>query len=92
MALTGQQLEATLLVAQDKLTNKKIAEKLGIAERTLDYWKADPEFKRAVQDHLEAWMANLYAKGIADRRRRVFQLNDRWRRAQSIVQARARDP
>jgi hypothetical protein len=83
---------ASLLVAQDRLSNKEMAAKLGVAVRTLDNWKTDPEFKAAVEAHLQAWMAKVQAKGIADRRRRIFQLNERWRKAQAIVEARAKDP
>ena len=90
--MSEQKHLASLLVAQDKLTNKEIAEKVGIAPRTLDNWKCEPEFKEAVQAHLNAWMERIQNKGIADKRRRVFQLNERWRKAQAIVEACAKDP
>src|SRR5579864_8431511 len=90
--LSEKQIVATLLVAQDRLPNKQIADRCGISERTLDNWKTKPLFKRAVEDHLNAWMQQIHRKGIADRRRRIFQLNERWRKAQAIVQACAKDP
>lgn len=83
---------ASILVAQDKLTNKEIAAKVGVAPRTLDNWKTDQEFKAAVQAHLDAVFAHVQHKGIADKRRRIYQLNERWRKAQAVVKARAKDP
>ena len=90
--LSEQKIKAALLVAQGHLSNQQIAQRLEMGERTLDGWKKEPEFKRLVSDHLNAWLVEIHHKGIADRRRRIFQLNLRWRKAQAIAEARAKDP
>lgn len=90
MPLSEQKLECALLVAQDRLTNARIAARVGISLRTLDNWKADPEFKAEVDRHLEAWQQQVFERGIADRRRRVYRQNDRWRRLQAVIEQRAK--
>lgn len=88
--LTGRQYEAALEVAKDRLTNAQIAAKAGISLRCLDKWKADPEFQTAVQSFLNRWREDIEKRGIADRRRRLYRLNDRWRRMQAVIEARAK--
>ncbi len=88
--MTGKKLQAIALVAADKLSNAQIAAKVGVSPRTLDNWKADPEFKAEVERLLNAWHQQVFEKGIADRRRRVYRQNDRWRRLQAVIEQRAK--
>ena len=88
--LSGKQLVAAAEVARDKRSLAKIARKLKVGERTLSTWKAAPEFQVEVERLLNLWAEGVEKKGIADRRRRLFRLNDRWRRAQSFIEQRAK--
>ena len=83
--------DAAKLVAQGRLSDTKIASKVGISERTLYNWKNDPEFTALVETLLNVWHQHVMDTGIADARRRMFRLNDRWRRAQSVIEQRAKD-
>jgi hypothetical protein len=65
--LTGQQLEAALLVADGALSLRKIAKRLEIAERTLDYWITEPEFKAEIQRHRTAWREKIFTLGFANK-------------------------
>lgn len=87
--LSTRKLQAAELVAEDRLKNRDIAAKIGISLRTLDNWKADPEFQAEVDRILRRWEQHIFQKGIADRRRRLYRLNDRWRRLQAVIEKRA---
>ena len=82
---------AALLVAQDELTDRKIATACSMSDRTLDRWKQHPEFAARVQEHRDAWREEIKAKGIASRQNRVDAQNDRWRRMQQVIDERAAD-
>ena len=88
--LTPSQLEAALMVAQDRLTREQIARKVGITIRALADWKNDVEFRSEVERHLNLWAEDIEKRGIADKRRRLFRLNDRWRRGQAFIEQRAK--
>lgn len=83
---------AALLVAQDRLTNADIAQRVGIAPRTLDKWIANPAFKQEVQKHLDSWRQRIIEKGIANKDRRLSNLDDRWRRCQMVIEERSKAP
>lgn len=86
------QIEAVHLVARDKLTNAEIAARVGISTRTLLSWKSNPDFAAAVTEWRNAWRERVMTDGIADQQRRLFRLNDRWRRMQAVIEQRAQDP
>jgi hypothetical protein len=77
------------LVAQDALTDEAIAADVGIARRTLERWKLDPAFAGRVAALVAEFAAAVKAEGIANRQNRVAALDDRWRRMQRVVEARA---
>jgi hypothetical protein len=82
---------AALLVAQDEQTDVQIAAACKISESTLERWKRHPELAARVQEHRDTWRAEITAKGIAERQNRVDAQNDRWRRMQMVVDARAEE-
>lgn len=86
---TGRREQAALLVAQDDLTNEQIAETVGITRQALDKWKLHPDFRARVQEHRDAWRAEIKAKGIAERQNRVDSYNDLHDRMQRVIEARA---
>ena len=51
-AWTGQRERAALLLAEDELSDEKIAEHVGIGSRTLWRWKTYPEFTDRIAEHV----------------------------------------
>jgi hypothetical protein len=49
-------LEKQMAPPKERLTNDVIAEKLGISERTLDYWKKEDDFIELKNLYAEAYM------------------------------------
>ena len=86
--LSDSQIKATLDVARGKLSGDEIARKYKVSARTIDNWKSDSEFAAEVEAHLTRWYKHVATSGIADQRRRVFRLNQRWRQLQGIIDAR----
>jgi hypothetical protein len=87
--LSEIQLQAADLVARDRLSLDRIARKVGVSLRTLNSWKAGVEFHSEVERLLSQWAEDIEKRGAADRRRRIFRKNDRWRRAQAFIEKRA---
>ena len=88
--LTEPQLMAAELVAHDRLSIPGIAERVGVGRSTIRDWKTQPEFQTEVERLLNSWAEAIEKRGIADKRRRLFRLNDRWRRGQAFIEKRAR--
>ncbi len=80
------------LVAGDELTNAEIAERVGVSRATLDRWKAHPDFKARVDEHLEAYRQAVLRHGVAVLERRVAALDERWRHLLRIIDERAASP
>src|SRR5450756_2592328 len=74
---TGQRVEASVLVAEDRLTNEEIATRVGVSRQSLDKWKRHPEFQRRVESLVAAMAEAVRARGIASRERRVDLLPGR---------------
>lgn len=55
IGLTQAQMMAAAQVAADTLTNKEIADSLGISPRTLDRWKHLPAFQAQLQSLSEVY-------------------------------------
>jgi hypothetical protein len=85
-------IHAAALVAQEKLTEVEIAKKVGVSRRSLQNWKTEPEFQAEVRKHYDAWRDHLMERGVASKERRLYRLNDRWRRLQTVIDERAKDP
>ena len=86
---TARHDEAALLVAEDKLTDQKIAEKLDISKRTLEDWKKDPYFQERLDEVIAEIRAALMKRGIARLDRRVARLNQTWLDLQTVIEERA---
>jgi hypothetical protein len=87
--LTEIQLRAADLVARDRLSLAKIARTVGVSERTLDTWKASAEFRSEIERLLNRWAENIEKRGIADKRLRIFNQANRYRRALAFIEKRA---
>src|SRR5918997_1583462 len=70
---------AAQLVAADALTNDQIADRCGVSRPALQKWKARPEFRARVDEHLEAYRQAVLRRGVAVLERRVAALDERWR-------------
>lgn len=86
---TGQREQAALLVAEDDLSDEKIAAACEVDRKTLYRWKQMPAFAERVAEHVKALEAEAFKFAIAKRRKRVEALDDRWQRMQRVIEARA---
>src|ERR1051326_1908261 len=91
-ALTKIQLEAALLVAEDRLSNARIARKCGVTRRCIDKWKCRPEFQAEVSAHKAAWRKQTLEQGLADRAFRVRETQSDYDRLGLVIAERAKDP
>jgi hypothetical protein len=89
---SATRIRAAVLVAEDRLTDIEIAAEVGVSERQLERWKGHPEFAARVDAHVKAADAKIARLGIARQMRRVQAQDDRWRRMQAVIDARAGDP
>ncbi len=86
---TKQREKAALLVAQDELSNDRIAAEAGITDRQLLRWKRHPTFAARVAEYIEVACAELRARSIAELQNRVDAINDRWERMRQLIADRA---
>lgn len=90
IGMTEQKYTAAILVAQDRLTNREIGKRIGVTARTIETWKNQPEFQEEITRHLNTWRERIMERGVASKERRLFRLNDRWRRCQTVIDERSR--
>jgi FixJ family two-component response regulator len=64
--LTHAQMDAAQKVAADIMTNKEIADSLGISSRTIDRWKHLPAFQAQVKALNDAFSEQLRRRYLAD--------------------------
>ena len=88
---TGRREEAALLIAEDRLTNKQIAAKVGVVRQSIREWKQNPEFMARVESHVAAMAEAAMERGIANRERRIAALDDRWHRMLRLIEDRAQE-
>lgn len=88
--LSEKQHRAAWLVASDELTNEQIAKRIGIAPRTLDYWKSSEPFIIAVSQNIQSIRLAIMTTGIAEKTNRIKRLDGDWKRLQRVVGARSR--
>ena len=87
---TAQKEGTARLVAEDTLSDEKIAETMGIDRRTLTRWKNHPEFQSRVKEHLEAMRQAILRTGIADLVNRVQRADKHRNLILQIFDARAK--
>jgi hypothetical protein len=81
---------AAQLVADDRLTDREIAEQCGIDKATLERWKLQSTFRARVQAIVEAYAKRALKHGIARRERRVGVLNDLHNKMLQVIDERAK--
>lgn len=87
---TGAKLEAARMLAEDEMSNAKIAAKLDINPRTIWEWSQHEEFQAKIKQLLAAWEARIMKRGIANKARRVDFLNSLHDKHKGIIEARSK--
>jgi transposase-like protein len=89
---TEKREQAAVLLAEDELTVKEVAEKVGISVRQLFAWKANPAFKARIDEVVKEFgaMAGRYAVGRVARRMQSY--NATVHGIQRVIAERAADP
>jgi hypothetical protein len=87
---------ACKLVAEDKFTDRVIAQQAGISKATLERWKHLPEFHARVLEHCARYR-RLVAEAtlqhaLARHDERMRCLHEEWERILQLLDERARDP
>jgi hypothetical protein len=90
--LPPEKIRAAQLVAEDELSDEKIAEAVGCARSTLWSWKKEPAVAALIDEIRAEIDAEILKRGIARRARRVRAQDDRWMRMQRLLDARAAAP
>ena len=80
-----------MLVAEDRLSDEQIAERLRMSRAGLLKWKRRPEFQARVMQLREQLRVAVVNRGITERQNRVDALNERWRLMRQVIEARAVD-
>jgi hypothetical protein len=90
--LSKKQEAAALAVAEDRLTDREIADAAGITVWALDKWKRRPDFRARIDEHRAHWREEIAAQGIANKQNRIAAYNADWQRLEQVILARAADP
>jgi len=88
----GEREEAAVLLAEDQLSDQKIADKLNICRRTLQKWKSHPDFRERINENAKRIGNVALGRAIAKRGRRVAWLDQRHAKLRRVVLERAADP
>ncbi len=89
---TKKREKAAQLIAQDHLSDEKIAIEVGISRRTLARWKGDRKFIARVERITTAYADSVLRHGLARKTRRLAVLNDLHEKMLQVITERAGDP
>lgn len=87
--LTGPQLRAAVLSAEDELTDEQIAAACNVSRRTLARWRELPEFAAEVEAQKAAILAKALRLPVARKAHRLKVLNELHDKALAVIAARA---
>ncbi len=87
--LTSKQIQAAALLAADEISDEAIAERLGVARKTLQRWRELPDFLDAMADHNHRVETAMLRLDIAKRHKRVAILNDLQNKMLTVIDERA---
>lgn len=87
--LSDKQLQAAALVADDRLTNERIADRVGVTRKTIERWKSSEPFATHVKAIVQAARAEAMQHGIAVKEERVRGYQQRSRLMWQLLAARA---
>lgn len=86
---TAQREAAASLAADDRLTDRQIAEQVGVSRETIVSWRMSDEFRARIAEHVNARLDACMTEGIADKRNRVRRLSETWQGLQQVIAERA---
>ena len=86
---TARQERAAWLVAEDEMSDEKIAQEIGIHRDTLFEWKKIPEFKARVAEHVAQITHQVMHSGYCRVDKRLALLNRNVNRLEAIIGAKA---
>ena len=79
-------------IATGYLTDKQVAEKLGVTPQTIWNWKQTESFQRRIDYYAEEVRRAVRSRGIGVLEHRVRRLDTDWKRMQQVISERAADP
>lgn len=85
---TKSKERAAEMLAEDRLSDVAIANKVGVAPMSLYYWKRNPEFRDRIEYYLEGIRAAALKEGIAHASERMRHIANRHAALRDIVRAR----
>lgn len=88
---TEEREHAAQLLAEDRLPDWKIAEKIGIGRTTLAEWKRLPKFAQRVDDLVSNYAARALNAGLARKERRLRVLNEMHDKILQVIDERGED-
>jgi hypothetical protein len=83
---------AASMVADDELTDKRIAAEVGVTERTLDNWKKHPDFRARVDEIVQRLGRVAERYTVSRRAARLAWLQKRHDALDRLIAERAADP
>ncbi len=86
---TKKRERAAQLIAEDWLSDEKIAGDVGIGRRTLARWKASPRFIARVKEISAAFADRALKHALARKERRITVLNDLHEKLLQVIAERA---
>jgi Helix-turn-helix of insertion element transposase len=89
---TKKREKAAQLIAEDHLSDEKIAAEVGIGRSTLARWKADLRFLARVETIASAYAKRALKHGLARKEYRLAVLNDLHQRMLQVIKERALSP
>ena len=81
-----------MLVAEDRLSDQKIADAVGVDRSTIIRWRDDAKFSARVRDIVGAFAQRAMKQGLARRERRLQVLADMHDRMLQVIDDRAKAP
>jgi hypothetical protein len=89
---TKKREKTAQLIAEDSLSDEKIAECAEISRSTLSRWKGEPRFIARVEAIASAYAKRALNRGIARKERRVAVLNELHEKMLLVISERAASP
>lgn len=88
----SQRSKAAVLVAEDRLSESQIAQRIRCSDRQVRRWKDHPEFQARVDHHRRRLDEEVRRHGIARLSERLGALDTRWRKMGQVIEERGADP
>jgi hypothetical protein len=87
---TPKPLAAVELLAGGELQVQEVADKVGVHPKTLQLWRAHPDFKAREQSLRQELFAAIKASGLANREVRIVKLQELAASLEAVIRERAK--